>query len=53
MGTPTIEELLGEALRARHAGSAVDARRHFEAVLAIQPDHPFARNALGMEALEL
>ncbi len=52
MATSAIEQHLGEAMRARQAGREADARRHFEAVLATDPDQPVARNALGMAALE-
>ena len=51
MGTQTIQRHLSEALRARQAGQGAEALRHFESVLAIDPDQPLARNALGMEAL--
>jgi aspartate beta-hydroxylase len=51
MAAAAIERHLSEALRARQAGDGGTARRHFEAVLAIDPDQPMARNALGMEAL--
>ena len=46
-----IERHLADAMRARSAGRSDEARRRFEAVLAIDPSHPLARNALGMEAL--
>jgi aspartate beta-hydroxylase len=46
-----INRHLIDAVRARDAGRPGDARRHFEAVLKLDPDHPKARNALGMEAL--
>src|SRR5438067_323082 len=51
MKSGTIQDHLGEALRARQSGRATDARRHFEAVLALDPMHPLARNALGLDAL--
>src|SRR5438105_7153120 len=51
MGDATIDRLLNEAVRARQSGRAVDARRHFEAVLALDPTQPLARNALGLDAL--
>ncbi len=46
-----IERHLADATRARSAGRSDEARRGFEAVLAIDPSHPLARNTLGMEAL--
>jgi len=49
--TDRIDHHLAEAKRARSVGSGDEARRHFEAVLAIDPDHAFANNALGLEAL--
>jgi aspartate beta-hydroxylase len=49
--TSAIDRHLDDAKRARSAGRAEEARRHFEAVLAIDPDHAFANNALGLEAL--
>lgn len=51
MSAAEIPRHLNEALRARQAGRPAEARRHFEAVLAIDADHPMARNAIGMEAL--
>jgi aspartyl/asparaginyl beta-hydroxylase (cupin superfamily) len=47
----TIDRHLADAQRARSSGRADQARRHFEAVLAIDPGHAFAHNALGLEAL--
>jgi aspartyl/asparaginyl beta-hydroxylase (cupin superfamily)/Tfp pilus assembly protein PilF len=46
-----IEHHLNEAVRARQSGRVADARRHFEAVLELDPTQPVARNALGLEAL--
>ncbi len=46
-----VDRHLAEAKRARSTGHADHARRHFEAVLAIDPAHAFAHNALGLEAL--
>ena len=51
MADPALQKLLNEAARARQSGRSSDARRHFEAVLALDPDQPMARNALGLEAL--
>src|SRR4051794_10148741 len=51
MTGPNVERLLSEAIRARESGSVAEARRHFEAVLALDPNQPMARNALGLEAL--
>jgi aspartate beta-hydroxylase len=51
MAGPALETLLGQAVRARQSGRADEARRHFEAALALDPDQPTARNALALEAL--
>jgi aspartate beta-hydroxylase len=51
MADPALETHLTDALRARQAGRADEARRQFEAVLAIDPVQPVARNALGLDAL--
>jgi len=49
--TNMIDRHLAEAKRARSIGRADEARRHFEAVLSLDPDHAFANNALGLDAL--
>ena len=49
--TNMIDRHLAEAKRARSTGRADEARRHFEAVLSLDPDHAFANNALGLDAL--
>lgn len=46
-----LETHLKEGLRARQSGAVADARRHFEAALAVSPDQPLARNMLGLDAL--
>ena len=46
-----LDRHLADAQRARSTGRPDDARRHFAAVLAIDPDHAFANNVLGLEAL--
>lgn len=46
-----IHQHLGAAMRARQAGRIAEARRHFDAVLAMDPTQPVARNALGLDAL--
>ncbi|HEY6048798.1 MAG TPA: aspartyl/asparaginyl beta-hydroxylase domain-containing protein [Sphingomicrobium sp.] len=51
MNRAAIDQHLNEALRARHAGRVDEARRHLEAVIELEPDHPAARNALGLGAL--
>lgn len=51
MGAATIQGHLNEAIRARQSGRAADARRHFEAVLALDSTQPLARNLLGLDAL--
>ena len=47
----TLDRHLADAQRARGAGRADEAQRHFAAILAIDPGHAFANNALGLEAL--
>ena len=47
----TIQERLGEAMRARQSGRTAEARRLFDSVLSLDPTQPFARNALGLDAL--
>ena len=51
MSATDIDRHLNEAMRARQAGREPEARKHFEAVLSIDPDQPMARNALGNTAL--
>lgn len=46
----SIDEHLDATMRSRE-GRLLDARRHFEAVLALEPIHPLARNFLGLDAL--
>ena len=46
-----IDRHLAAAQRARSTGRADEARGHFEAVLALDADHAFANNALGLEAM--
>lgn len=46
-----IAQLLTAAGAAQKAGRADEAVRHFEAVLALAPDHPIALNSLGVQAL--
>jgi aspartyl/asparaginyl beta-hydroxylase (cupin superfamily)/Tfp pilus assembly protein PilF len=48
----TIQDHLDAATRAERAGRMSEARAHFEAVLALDPTHPLARNLLGLDALE-
>ena len=38
-------------MQARQSGRMADARRHFEAVLALEPTQPVARNVLGLDAM--
>lgn len=47
----SIEDHLDAAMRSRNSGRVSDARAHFEAVLALDPIHPLARNFLGLDAL--
>jgi aspartate beta-hydroxylase len=47
-----IQQHLAGAHRARQSGQMDVARRHLEAVLAIDSEQPAARNALGLDALE-
>jgi len=51
MAVEDIKQHLTEALRASEAGSPEEARRHFEAVVAIDDEEPTARNWLGADAL--
>ena len=51
MANAAIQNHLNEAMRARQSGRVADARRQFEAALAIDPNEPTARNALGLDAL--
>ena len=51
MTSAEVDHLLNQAVRARQSGRMVDARRHFDAVLALEPTNPVARNVLGLEAL--
>jgi len=51
MSRDDIQRHLAEAHRARQAGSPDHARRHFEAVLAVDSNEPTARNWLGADAL--
>jgi aspartyl/asparaginyl beta-hydroxylase (cupin superfamily) len=51
MSRDDIQRHLAEAHRARQAGSPDHARRHFEAVLAVDCNEPTARNWLGADAL--
>ena len=50
VGNP-IDDHLGAGMRARQSGRMAEARRHFEAILALDPTHPVARNVLGLDAL--
>src|SRR5947209_15413858 len=51
MNRAAIDQHLNEAFRARQAGRAEEARRHLQAVLELEADHPAARNARGLDAL--
>src|SRR5688500_11805734 len=51
MSADAIQRHVGAAQRALHAGSRDQARSHFEAALAIDPQEPTARNWLGADAL--
>ena len=50
--TDVINRHLVDAARARDQGRRADEQRSLNAVLAIDPEHPLARNALGMAALQ-
>lgn len=52
-GGGLIQEHLDAAIRARRAGRAGDARRHFQSVVELDSTNAFARNSLGLEALAL
>ncbi len=47
----SIQDHLGAAMRARQSGHMSEARRRFEAVLALDPTQPVARNVLGLDAI--
>jgi aspartyl/asparaginyl beta-hydroxylase (cupin superfamily) len=47
----SIQDHLDAAMRAQQAGRMSEARGHFEAVLALDPVQPLARNVLGLDAL--
>jgi aspartate beta-hydroxylase len=47
----SIQNHLGAGMRARQSGRTSEARRHFEAVIAIDPTQPVARNVLGLDAI--
>src|SRR5256885_6059183 len=51
MDSAAVQQHLTEAMRARQAGHVADARRHLEAIVALDPSHPVARNVLGLDAL--
>ena len=51
MSAGAIQQHLAEARHAKQAGRPDLARRHLEAVLAIDGEEPYARNSLGTEAL--
>jgi aspartyl/asparaginyl beta-hydroxylase (cupin superfamily) len=51
MSVDGIRQHLAEGQRAWQAGLADEARRHFEAVLAMDSEEPTARNGLGADAL--
>ena len=51
MSSDTIQQHLAEAQRALRAGLRDEARSHFEAALAVDPEEPTARNWLGADAL--
>jgi aspartate beta-hydroxylase len=46
-----VQDHLNEGVRARQSGRMADAGRHFETVLALDPDQPMVRNLLGLDAL--
>ena len=50
--TDAINRHLADAARARDQGRRADEQRSLAAVLALDADHPVARNALGMAALQ-
>ena len=51
MSLETIHRHLAEAERAKRAGFDDQARKHFEAILALDGEEPTARNYLGADAL--
>lgn len=50
--TAAINRHLADAARARSQGRRAEEQRSLDAVLALDADHPVARNALGMAALQ-
>ena len=50
--TDAINRHLADAARARGQGRRADEQRSLAAALALDADHPVARNALGMAALQ-
>jgi aspartate beta-hydroxylase len=51
MAGHSIEDHLAGAMRCRQSGQTADARRHLDAVVALDPVQPLARNLLGLDAL--
>ncbi len=49
--TMTVEQHLARAVQAQQQGRPTDLVREAEAALRLRPDHPIARNLLGLEAL--
>jgi aspartyl/asparaginyl beta-hydroxylase (cupin superfamily) len=47
----SIQDHLNAGMRARQSGRTSEARRHFEAVIALDPTQPVARNVLGLDAI--
>jgi aspartate beta-hydroxylase len=47
----TVEEHLARAMQAQQQGRRSEVVREAEAALRLRPDHPFAHNILGLEAL--
>ena len=50
-GANSIQDHLAAGVRARQSSQMSEARRHFGAVLALDPTQPLARNVLGLDAL--
>jgi aspartyl/asparaginyl beta-hydroxylase (cupin superfamily)/Tfp pilus assembly protein PilF len=51
MSLTSVQDHLAEAARALRSGRSGDAKKHLQAVLAVDPQQPTARNILGLDAL--
>ena len=51
MSRTRVQDHLAEAVGALRSGRSADANEHLQAVLAVDPQQPAARNILGLDAL--